>query len=283
VRIEGFHTKHGRSSNLPRRPIRDRVKEVIGYFWRKFLAENKYSIYSEEGTIKISNSTKHKVKRRPLRETVYAIIKQLRDDGGRENLIEGRLMQLRGSEIGVYHWLHAKLIAMARSTNTKITLAEFKSYSSLLQFQLPRESNASAAIAGFYELLGQIQRITSDHQPQMNGNIKEHDTEHEWLNLLAQTPELDATIAGFGRLEGTGRTPDPVTVKCLVIVDPWRRKTSNLQEKVLTRSMKQKKRVPRTKKKPNNIDDEMVDTSSAFQVQWTPDAAALLLRVKRLF
>lgn len=50
-----------------------------------------------------------------------------------------------------------------------------------------------------------------------------------------------------------------MTVKCLVKIDPWRRKTSNLQEEVFARS-KQKKRGPRTKKEANNIDDEMVDT-----------------------
>jgi len=113
VKIEGSHTKNGRIKRLPEGPIKDRVKEVIGYFWKKFLVENKskYSIRSEKGFVKVSIPRKGKLhKLKPMLEKpVRVIIEQLKEDGGWENLILTQLIQVKGSEVCVYHWLRLVL------------------------------------------------------------------------------------------------------------------------------------------------------------------------------
>lgn len=226
--IQTSHTSYGLHKKLPRGPIRDRLKEVIGYFWKKFIVENKYSWQVKQGTIRISNSRIARVKRGKFRKTVSTIIQQLGDDGGLSNVINRHLTRIRGSDDGVYRLILNKVNQMTESAHT---LVEFESYSSLPEFRLPRECNASEATAGFHAFLRQIQPTIADYQVQTHRNTTENDTKGEWWEILAQTPELNASMAGLGHVKGTGNTlHKPVIVKYLTLFNPWS-KAPTLKEK----------------------------------------------------
>lgn len=100
AKIGGSLSRMGRELKLPRGFVKYRVKEVVGYFWKRILLDNtdKYSVSRENGLVEVvCLATRGSYSfEKMTKNSIHAIMKQLEREGGLGNRIKNYLIRCTG-------------------------------------------------------------------------------------------------------------------------------------------------------------------------------------------